>query len=200
MPPKTPGMKRYHIFAVLWVALPLTALGQTEPSHSAPCSQAEARQFDFWIGEWEIQAKERPPGSDQWTENKSWIRTRVRRALSGCVLIEESIDKVAYDTLVVGMSLTSYNIHLGKYQQLWVDQQGSTWEYVGGWEDESMVLYLEPTTSSGESIVPFEATTRIRMVFSEIARNGLVWGYEYSTDGGHEWTRTNEAVYSRRGD
>ena len=59
-----------------------------------PCSQTETRPFDFWIGEWDVEAKNRPPGSEQWTENKTWTRTRVRSDLSGCALIEESIDKI----------------------------------------------------------------------------------------------------------
>ena len=36
------------------------------------------------------------------------------------------------------------------------------------------------------------------MVFGEIKEDSLVWRYEYSTDGGHTWTSTNEAVYKRR--
>lgn len=112
--------------------------------------------------------------------------------------MEESIDDVAGDTVVVGMSLTSYNRHLRNYQQLWVDDKGFSWEYLGGREGKDMVLYLEPTASNGAPIVPFQPTTQIRMVFSEITETRFMWRYEYSTDEGYTWTPTNEAEYRRR--
>jgi len=190
-------MKRCPVIVVLLAVLPMTALGQAVPSDPSPCASAEARAFDFWIGDWEIEARDRPPGAEHWTKNETWFRTRVRSDLSGCVVIEESIDKVGADTLVVGLSMTSYNVHLGRYQQMWIDRQGNTLEYVGGREGERMVLYLEPTASSGEPLVPFQKTTQLRMVFDEITEDRLVWRYQYSTDEGNTWTSTNEAVYRR---
>ncbi len=194
---KTLAMPAWMLAAL--VAVPsMSVFGQEVVSEGPPCTQVEARQFDFWIGHWDITAKSRPPGSEQWIPNDTWIQTHVRTDLSGCVLIEESIDTIGGDTLVVGLSMTSYNRHLGKFQQLWADQKGYTWEYVGEWEDERMVLYLEPTTADGESLVPFEKTTQLRMVFGEITARSLVWRYEYSTDGGRTWTSTHEALYQRR--
>ena len=176
--------------------LPSTSRSQT-PVKDSPCSGKEHRQFDFWIGKWSIQARSRPPGEKSWNVGKSWIMTRVYPDLSGCAIIEESIDRVENDTVVVGKSLTSYNSILGKYQQMWVDNKGNVWEYTGSMEGEDMVLYLEHTTAGGEQLVPFKKSTQIRMVFKEISKSGFTWSYEYSTDGGKDWNGTNEAIYKR---
>ena len=186
-----------HFTLAAMLILTSAAYGQAESAENA-CAAPEAQAFGFWAGEWDIQARQRPPGTDQWTENDAWIRTRVRSMFAGCVVVEESIDVAGSDTVVVGMSMTSYNFSLGKYQQLWVDQNGFTWEYIGNWEGEKMVLYLEPAAASGEAQVPFQRTTRIRMVFDEIEENEFVWRYQYSTDEGYTWTSTNEAIYTRR--
>ena len=180
-------------FILFW--FPSILLAQTASRENTNCQKASA--FDFWLGDWNIQARERQPGSQDWQENSTWIQTQVRSVLAGCVIIEESIDKLGSDTLVVGMSMTSFNSTLGKYQQLWADHNGFTWEYIGDWEGEQMVLYLEPSTANGESTVPFQKTTLIRMVFKDITAEGLVWSYEYSVNEGKSWTSTNEAVYTR---
>lgn len=188
----------FSALAVLLLGVCSQARGQGADSEVPPCTQAEARQFDFWIGDWDIEAKRRPPGGGQWVPNEVWVGTRVRPDLGNCVLIEESLDINGADTLVVGMSLTSYNVHLGKYQQLWADRKGNALEHVGALEDGRMVLYLEPTASDGEALTALKPTTLIRMVFEDIEADRLVWRYEYSVDEGHTWTGTSEAIYTRR--
>jgi len=186
---------KFISFCFVLFCIPTILLAQTTSEEHSNCKEANA--FDFWLGDWTIQARERPPGSQDWQKNTTWIQTHVRSVLAGCAIIEESIDQKGSDTLIVGMSMTSFNSTLGKYQQLWVDQNGFTWEYVGNWEGEQMVLYLEPATANGEATVPFQKTTLIRMVFREISDDRLVWSYEYSVDEGESWTSTNEAVYTR---
>ena len=190
--------KRSILATVSSLSALFPALGQASTPTELPCSHAETRGFDFWIGEWDIDARNRPPGVDEWSRHETWIRTVVRSGLSGCVILEESIDVIDGDTLVVGMSTTAYNAHLGEYQQLWIDGQGNIWEYLGNWEDDQMALYLESTSSDGTRQTPFLESTRIRMVFADIEDDGLTWRYEYSSDGGHTWTSTSEANYRRR--
>ena len=180
------------------------ALRETQETANAPapqesaCGQPAARQFDFWIGEWNVRARNRPPGSDEWSDHETWIGANVRAVLGGCAIVEESLDREGDETVAAGMSLSSYNPNLGKWQQMWVDSAGRTFEYVGQLADGKMTLHLEPTTASGERLVPFQPTTMVRMVFQGITHDGLVWTYEYSTDGGESWTATTKAVYSRR--
>jgi hypothetical protein len=167
-------------------------------SESEPCAQPEARQLDFWIGQWDVRARMRPPGSKEWFDNETWVGTNVRAVLGGCAILEESIDREGDATVAAGMSLSSYNPVLGRWQQMWVDRAGKTFEYVGEFGEDRMVLHLEHTTASDERMVPFLPKTMMRMVFKNITAAGLVWSYEYSTDQGETWIATTEAVYSRR--
>ena len=161
------------------------------------CIGKEYKYFDFWIGDWTINSRSRPPGSDTWSSNKTWIMTRVYSDLAGCAIVEESIDKVGSDTVIVGKSLTSFNKYLGKFQQMWVDTSGNSWEFIGGMEGDNMILYLEPISASGESLVSYNKETQLRMIFKEITKNRFIWEYEYSTDGSKTWISTMEAIYTR---
>lgn len=173
------------------------ALLRTTPA-AAACEAPEARQLDFWVGEWVVDARMRAPGVEAWTPNETWVATRVRADLGGCVIVEESVDRGESGTVVVGLSMSSFNSHLGQWQQVWMDNKGETFEYVGGLEGADFVLYLEHTTSTGDRVVALQPTTLMRMVFKNISKDRLVWSYEYSTDEGRTWTATNEAVYTRR--
>ena len=165
---------------------------------AASCEDPEARQLDFWVGEWNVDARMRAPGVEEWSPNQTWVATRVRADLGGCVIVEESLDRGETGTEVVGLSMSSYNSHLGQWQQVWMDNKGQTFEYVGGLEGDDFVLYLEHTTSAGDRLVTLQLATLIRMVFRDIEKKRLVWSYEYSTDEGRTWKATNEAVYTRR--
>src|ERR1043166_3435021 len=42
------------------------------PPPAQPCRSPEARQFDFWLGTWELKGRSRArPGSDEWRETRS---------------------------------------------------------------------------------------------------------------------------------
>src|ERR1700758_4481159 len=62
----------------------------------APCSSPEYRQFDFWVGDWDVFEKDAAT---------SIAHVRVDRILDGCVLREHYEDK----TGAVGESFTIYD-------------------------------------------------------------------------------------------
>ena len=184
-----------NVKACLIVVILVTGYGLTY-GQDAGCSGEEHRKFDFWIGKWGVKARDRAPGTNEWKANDTWAMTRVYSDLAGCAIIEESIDKAGTENVIIGKSITSYNVHLKQYQQFWVDNTGTTSEYIGNMEGPDMILYLEPKTATGEKTVPFQETTRLRMVFTDIESNSLTWLFQYSTDGGNQWTSTIEARYS----
>ena len=55
-------------------------MSDANPSSASPCSTPEARQFDFWLGEWDVSW-----GDGQHSTN------RVEATLGGCV-IQENFD------------------------------------------------------------------------------------------------------------
>src|SRR5690242_901772 len=110
----------------------------------------ETRQFDFWLGEWDL----------TWQGGRG--TNSIRSILDGHV-IEERFH--SDDIPLHGISLSVYGSQLGQWRQTWVDSQGSYLDLVGGWDGERMIL----TTSrmrEGKPIV-------LRMVFSNIAPDQL---------------------------
>ena len=69
-----------------------TAAKPTLPS--GPCASAEHRQFDFWIGDWEVRLPDGKPAGTN----------RISRILNGCV-IQENWSGTG------GSNGTSYNIY-----------------------------------------------------------------------------------------
>ncbi len=128
----------------------------------APCADAEHRQFDFWIGEWEVFD---PDGVKQGTN-------RIESILGGCALYESWTG----ETGSVGHSLNTYDGRTGRWHQTWVDSNGLLLQLHGGLEDGAMVLAGAGIDREGDPIrhriswTPLE-DGRVRQHW-EVARNG----------------------------
>src|SRR6185295_12235235 len=100
-----------------------TTGGGAKPS---ACDGAEHRQFDFWLGEWEV----RDP------QGKLVGRNRIEKAHDGCVLIEHWTSVAR----VTGTSVNVYDRDRGKWHQTWVDSGGGLLQLDGGRNGAAMVL------------------------------------------------------------
>jgi hypothetical protein len=113
-------MKRL-ILGVLGFA---AGLGQAAPP--AACSSAEHRQFDFWIGDWQVH---KPDGTFAGIN-------RIAREYNGCVIHERYATGKGYS----GESLNTYDAARKVWHQTWVDDGGLLLTLEGGWNGKSMVL------------------------------------------------------------
>src|SRR4051794_2136070 len=111
--------------ASLFCLVGTNALGQS--SNPASCTSSEYRQFDFWIGDWDVFES----GS-----STSSAHVRVDRILGGCVLREHYEDSTA----LVGESLTTYDTSRKLWHQTWVTNRGRLLTIEGSQKDGSMVL------------------------------------------------------------
>ncbi len=102
-----------------------TAAGAQEPA-PAPCSTAEHRQFDFWIGEWEV---ETPAGQKAG-------RNTIPAILGGCAL-EEQWRGAGGST---GKSLNMYYARDRRWHQSWVDGNGGRLDLAGGLDDSGRMV------------------------------------------------------------
>jgi hypothetical protein len=148
-----------------------------EPSAaSAPskaCASAEHRQFDFWIGDWDVTIRARTsPTSEEWGDGKG--RQRIEAILGGCA-ISETFSADGPQQPWAGRSFSSWQATPGKWRQTWVDDQGGYIALTGGVENGVMTLYGEPREKAGKSI-------QMRMVFLDVKPASLRW----------EWQRTED--------
>lgn len=92
----------------------------------APCSLAEHRQFDFWIGDWQVH---KPDGTFVGVNH-------ITREYGGCVIHERYAAGKGYN----GESLNIYDASRKVWHQTWVDVDGLLLTLEGRWDGKSMVL------------------------------------------------------------
>jgi hypothetical protein len=137
------------------------------------------RQFDFWIGEWEVR---RPDGALAGTNV-------IDTVLGGCALRERwSGSRGGH-----GTSLNSWSRFDGKWHQIWVDDSGMFLELEGGLEGDRMVL-----TGALPSAADSTRLARQRVTWTPMPDGKVRQLWEASEDGGRSWTTIFDGVYERR--
>ena len=142
-----------------------------------PCEQEEARQFDFWLGDWNL----------TW-ENDGKGTNRITKKLDGCV-IHENFDGTPAISLK-SISVSTFDVQSGQWKQTWVDNWGGYLDLVGGMVDGKMILARD-TIIEGKPV-------KQRMVFYNIAEDELDWNWERSDDNGETWKVLWKIHYERK--
>lgn len=124
-------MKR---LAFLVLCLTAAAIQAAPPA----CSSAEHRQFDFWIGDWQVH---RPDGS------LAGIN-RISREYGGCVIHERYATGKGYS----GESLNAWDAARKVWHQTWVDDSGLLLTIEGRWNGKSMILEGLAPDASGAMV------------------------------------------------
>jgi len=153
-----------------------TTGGGAKPS---ACDGAEHRQFDFWLGEWEV----RDP------QGKVVGRNRIEKAHDGCVLIEHWTSVAR----VTGTSVNVYDRDHGKWHQTWVDSGGGLLQLDGALAGGAMVLTGEAVDADAPSK---RATQRITWTPQPNGDVRQLW--ESSQDGGKTWNVVFDGRYTKR--
>ncbi len=154
-----------------------TAGAQTPGNAPAPCTAPEHRQFDFWIGEWEVT---NPAGGVAGNN-------RITRILNGCVLLEEWTGAGGAS----GKSFNLYDARRERWQQTWVDGNGGILELHGGLTASgTMVLAGDQSAQGG-------GTVRNRITWTPRSPNEVRQLWETSSDGGATWTTAFDGTYRK---
>jgi hypothetical protein len=172
-----------RILLTLLLLWPVAAAAQEETAASPPpaptCDGAEHRQFDFWIGDWEVTSNGQAAGTNL-----------VHAILNGCALQENW-----QGSGPGGVSGTSFNIYdkeTGRWHQTWVDSTGSLLQLDGGLVDGVMILSGQRPARGGKGIV----LHRISWTPSPDGTVRQLW--EVSTDDGGNWTVLFDGSYARK--
>lgn len=148
-----------------------------------PCADAQQKQLDFWVGDWELTW----PGQNQ--GEVAHGSNSIKRIMDGCV-VQENFS--GGDSMPLrGMSVSLFDPTSGKWKQTWVDNQGAYLDFVGEFKDGQMILAREAIRPDGAKILQ-------RMVFKNIRANEFDWSWEASKDGGKTWMVQWPIHYKRR--
>lgn len=137
---------------------------------SAPCTTAQAHQFDFWLGDWDVT----PNGSGPGTRSAS---SHITAEAGGCAVFEDFTD-LSYH----GVSVNVYNPATQHWHQTYVDTDRARLIFEGGLVGGDMILTM-----------PNHAD---RITWSPLSGSRVRQHGEASTDGGQTWpTTTFDLIY-----
>ena len=157
---------------LIWASLFLLLLtvrcwGDHAPSVKSPCADPVYRQFDFWIGDWDVFEVERP--------TVVVARARIEPILNGCVLHEvyEGLDGHK------GESFSIYDFTRNTWHQSWVNNSGYLLTIDGHLQGNSMIL-------EGVDHMPYDKLRQVRGEWrpDEQGAHEAAWR---STDRGITW-------------
>jgi hypothetical protein len=154
----------------------LSAVAATA-QEAAPCSGAEHRQFDFWLGAWEVVTP----------EGELAGRNTIARILNGCAL-EESWHGASGS---IGKSLNMYYERDGTWRQSWVDGAGGRLDLAGGLDAEGRMVL------SGTMPGPDGGEVLHEVSWQPLADGTVRQHWRASRDGGENWRDVFVGIYRR---
>ena len=149
------------------------------PPAPKPCALPQHRQFDFWLGEWELRD----------AAGKLAGHNRITSVHNGCALLGEWQGNGG----VTGSSLNLFDKERQRWHQTWVDSGGGLLTLEGGLEDGAMSLR---GTSTEAGPPAKRSLQRIRWQPQADGRVRQLW--EASQDDGKTWTVAFDGWYTRR--
>lgn len=151
-----------------------------------PCSSEEYKQFDFWVGDWDVRN----------AAGQVIGHNRISKRHGGCV-VQEDWEGAGGGT---GSSFNVYDQQTKQWHQFWVDasgvngfsseKEGGPATIRGGFHDGAMVLTSNPDTLPSIGLV--------RGTWRQLPDGRVRQTFERSTDGGKTWTSTFDGFYSKR--
>ncbi len=187
------SLRSYGILvpAVVTAVLPLTAGGRAAPRattarppdgplQEAPCNGPEHRQFDFWLGDWEVRAV---------ADGRLAGTNEITSILDGCVLMESYSTPTGY----AGHSFNAYDASTGQWHQTWVDNTGLVLKLDGGLDGEGRMVL------SGPGVDPRGNEVVNRIVWTPREDGSVQQTWDMSPDSGATWRTVFDGMYRLRG-
>lgn len=142
-----------------------------------PCQySAEARQFDFWLGSWDVF---NPQGLQAGT-------SEIVSVSEGCGILEQWKNRGG----TTGTSLNFYDAGTKKWYQYWMGATGVATRYEGEYRDGAM-RYQSENVRGGKK-------TLLRLTFFNVDVNTVRQFAEQSVDEGKTWTVSYDFKYVRK--
>src|SRR5579871_2215467 len=120
---------RFCALAIL--LLQSLAFAQRGYDPTKPCNEGQRRQFDFWLGSWDVTwpaSSHGPAGSG---------RDAVQKILANCAVQENFVPDASG---LRATSILTYVPETGQWKQIWVDNEGHSRDLTGESKNGEVVL------------------------------------------------------------
>ncbi len=161
--------------AILILLPALAAMGADTPP-AAPCSAAEYRQFDFWLGQWTSSS----------AEGKTQGTNRIEKIMGGCV-IQENWASGKFQ----GTSFNFYDAADKHWHQTWVDNGGGSLRLTGGLIDGTMKLSQQQDNGDGGTVIQ-------RITWTPQSNGKVHQHWQSSADNGQTWQDVFNGFYEKQ--
>lgn len=158
---------------LLLFAVPLAA--QTSPPRTG-CPDSTARQFDFWVGEWNVTTQGQTAGTSSVTLEED-----------GCVIHEHWTGAKGG----TGQSFNFVDRYSGEWTQWWVDNSGGNLRLTGKFSGNQMRL-------TGTRPGPDGKPQAQRLTFTRNPDGTVRQVWDASSDG-KTWTVVFDGLYRKKG-
>lgn len=147
-----------------------------------PCmGNVQARQFDFWIGEWDAYVR----GTDNLAG-----KSKIELASGGCMILE---NWTSVGAPFNGKSMNFVDPVSGKWKQIWVGSGGvNATEFLNGEYRDGAMRFEH------ETVNPQGVKQKVHFYFFNEGPDQVRQFHETSIDDGKTWTTTYDFTYKRR--
>lgn len=170
---------RILLIVLASISFQLSAPGYAqEQARPVPCSTDNYRQFDFWVGEWNVTSDGKQAGTN-----------RIEKVHNDCALAEHWQGAGNFS----GSSYNIYDWSTGQWHQTWVDSTGTLLQLDGGLVDGSMVLQGQRLAIDGSGAMQTHKVT-----WTPNSDGSVRQHWEASTDDGETWKTVFDAIYRKK--
>jgi tetratricopeptide (TPR) repeat protein len=146
-----------------------------------PCAYSpENRQFDFWVGEWDVSTTQGSVPSGN---------SNIELILGDCVVLE---NWKSLNSPYSGKSYNIYNASLKRWEQYWVDNVGGNIFFHGELKDGVMDYWTDDIPQ------PSGPALRRHLQFSQLGPDKVRQFSRGSTDSGKTWSVEYDFTYVRK--
>lgn len=147
----------------------------------SPCTTNPVyRQFDFWIGDWEVFGPKGKKAGD----------SKIELILDSCIILE---NWKSAGSNYVGKSFNTFNATTGQWQQTWVDNVGGSTEYLEGKFEDNKLIFRTKSFPLTKDTMAIRRLTFYNLSPDKVRQHG-----EITKDNGTLWQTEYDLEYRRR--
>ena len=165
-------MKSFLILIITVICIPNSVIAQKENETMNP-----SRQFDFWVGEWNVYTEESLVGKNKivFLQNQNVIQE----------------NWVSEKENFTGTSYSFYNPKTTKWHQIWIDKNGNNLLLTGTFSEGKMVLTSSLDSNMGEP------NSKHRITWTQLTNGDVKQVWESTTDDGKNWNVQFQGIYKK---